>query len=323
MVTKMKIQSIRSVFNRFLFWVILLGLPFIWFAGGCSSRPVDEQSLSRSDGYKKAQKARLKKKIGVIPFEVRTTQGGRFTREIFQDYVLRAARSECPGQMFIQPGHPDYPPILRRLPRLESGLIDNFSLALIGRQLGLNAVIVGTLTSVSVEEREKGIWFFKGIHHEVRVDLLVEVYDTETAAKLVDVSVSHNLEVDPLDAEEFRKKDSIDLNYIEEALEYIADKIDDNICGAADGQVWKSYIVSSTKDGVVIASGERVGLQTGMIFEVFDSTDIIEGKEGRRYLLPGKKIAEIEVSEVAESRSKAMVLSGGEVKQWSVVKVKE
>ena len=315
-------QNSISTSHRFCYGAVALLLLLSWLAVGCTSPPTGTGSLSKSTGTKNPYPTELKKKIGIVPFEVQTAQGGQVTREIFQDYVLEALQTECPGQVFIQPGDAGYPPILGRLPRFDNGVIDNLSLALIGRQLGLNAVIVGTLTSVSVEEKEKGIWFFKGIHHEVRVDLLVEVYDTETAAKLVDVSVSHNLEVDPLDAQEFRKKDSIDLNYIEEALEYIADKIDDNICGAADGQVWKSYIVSSTKDGVVIASGERVGLQTGMIFEVFDSTNIIEGKEGRRYLLPGKKIAEIEVSEVAESRSKAMVLSGGEVKQWSVVKVK-
>lgn len=319
----MKNQSNKTSLSRPCFLLTVAVLFSVCLLWSCSSRSVDESTAGRTNGYKKARKARLKKKIGVVPFEVRTTQGGKFTREVFQDYVLRAARSECPGQIFIQPGRPGYPAILKRLPRLESGEIDNFSLALTGRQLGLNAVIVGTLTSASVEEKEKGIWLLKRIRHYVRVDLLVEVYDTETAAKLVDVSVSHSIEIDPLDAQEFRRKDSIDLNYIEEALEQIADTIDENICNAAGNEVWKSYIVSTTRDGAVMASGERVGLKPGMIFEVFDSTNIIDSKEGNRYILPGEKLAEIEVSEVGENRSQTIVLPGGEVKQWSVVKVKE
>ena len=319
----MKNQSNGTKLNRFYFRLTVAVLFSVCLVWGCSSRSVDESSAGRTNGYKKARKARLKKKVGVVPFEVRTTQGGKFTREVFQDYVLRAVRSKCPGQILIQPGRPGYPAILRRLPRLESGEIDNFSLALTGRQLGLNAVIVGTLTSASVEEKEKGLWLLKRIRHYVRVDLLVEVYDTETAAKLVDVSVSHSIEIDPLDAQEFRREDSIDLNYIEEALEQIADTIDENICKAAGDEDWKSYIVSTNKDGAVMAAGERIGLKPGMIFEVFDSTNIIDSKNGNRYILPGEKLAEIEVSEVGEDRSQALVLPGGEVKQWSVVKVRE
>lgn len=316
-------QNSLSTSHRSCSGAVALLLLLSWLAVGCSSPPAGTGPLSKNTGITNPYPTKLKKKIGIVPFEVQTTQGGQVTREIFQDYVLEALQTECPGQVFIQPGDADYPQILGRLHRFDNGLIDNLSLALIGRQLGLNAIILGTLTSISFEEKEKGIWFFKGIRYYVRADMLVEVYDTETAAKLLDRSVTRSIKIDDLDAQMIRMEKRIDIGLIEELIEIMADLIDDKICSAAGDQAWKSYIVSSGEDEVMISSGEKYGLRPGRVLEVFDSNTIIEGMQKQRYFMPGKKVAEIQVKTVTADRARAIVLSGGDIRQWSVVKVKK
>ena len=117
----------------------------------------------------------LRKRIGVAPFELRTQHTDAYSRELMQLYLLQAIRNECPGIEFIKPVDENYPPVLRDLPRLESGDLDNLQAAIAGRQLGLNAVMVGTLTSVGTEEKERGFWLMRRNRYYVQVQVLVEI----------------------------------------------------------------------------------------------------------------------------------------------------
>ncbi|MHC4103314.1 MAG: hypothetical protein ACYSR9_00130, partial [Planctomycetota bacterium] len=143
------------------------------FVSGCTSQSTGSSDIKTAEDIPRAYGGKLRKRIGIAPFEVKTTHVDRFAREMFQDYVLDSVLAECPGIVFLRPGAGEYPTILTRLPRLETGKVDNFQLALIGRQLGLNAVLVGTLTSVSTEERDWGFWIFKRIRYYVGVQILV------------------------------------------------------------------------------------------------------------------------------------------------------
>ncbi len=293
------------------------------FVSGCTSQSTGSSDIKTAEDIPRAYGGKLRKRIGIAPFEVKTTHVDRFAREMFQDYVLDSVVAECPGIVFMRPGAGEYPTILTRLPRLENGKVDNFQLALIGRQLGPNAVLVGTLTSVSTEERDWGFWIFKRIRYYVGVQILVEVYDTETATKLLDRNVSREVEIDEPDAEMLNQQSKISVNFIEEVLETIANVIDDHICDVTEDQIWKSYIVSSVANEFLIASGRSSGLQPGHVLEVYDSTQVIQGAQGHRYFKPGSKVGELKITTVDKDHSKAVLLSGDNLPQWSVVKIKK
>jgi hypothetical protein len=301
---------------------------FIWavlllFVSGCTSHSTRPSDTKTMEDIPQAYGGNLRKRIGIAPFEVKTTHVDRFARETFQEYVLDSVLAECPGIVFIKPGDGEYPTILTRLPRLENGEVDNFQLALIGRQLGLNAVIVGTLTSVSTEERDWGFWFFKRIRYYVGVQILIEVFDTETATKLLDRNVSREVEIDAPDAEMLNRQSEISVNFIEEVLEIIANVIDDQICDVTEDQIWKSFIASTAESEYLIASGRSSGLQPGHVLEVYDSTQVIQGAQGHRYFKPGPKVGELKITTVDKDHSKAVLISGDNLPQWGVVKIKK
>ena len=263
------------------------------------------------------------KQIGVAPFELRTQYTDPYSRELMQSYVLGAIRTECPGIYFVQPADREYPEVLRNLPRLESGDLDNLQAAIAGRQLGLSALMVGTLTSVGTEEKDWGIWFLKQSRHYVRVQVLIEIYDTETATKLVDEVAARQVRIDAADLAMIERKDRIDSGFVEEVLEIISQKIDDDICEAIDELSWKSYVLSVDTEALWIASGSRSGLQPGQVLEVFNSNAVMQGYGGHRYFKPGPKVAEVKVVEVQPQRSKAIVLSGGDIEPLGTVKFKD
>ncbi len=302
---------------------LFMGIVLLMMVSACStgsnrSADYDSGQLPATAGSGKPFKH-----IGVAPFEVRTQHTDPYSRELTRSYVLDAIRSECPEILFVQPADDDYPPALRNLPRLESGDLDNLQTAIIGRQLGLTSVMVGTLTSVGTEQKDWGFWMVKQNRHYVRVQVRVEIFDTETATKLADEAVDRQVRIDDVDVEMIEQKDRIDSGFIEEVLEIIAQKIDEDVCDAIADQNWKSFVLSTDSDELWIASGSRSGLRPDQVLEVFDSNAIMEGYGGHNYFKPGPKVAEIKLVEVQPQRSKAVVLTGDDIPPLSTVRLKD
>jgi hypothetical protein len=167
-------------------------VPLLIVAGGCSKWSGGGPSLpSAVKEPASAYDKRLKKKIGVVPFRVESIFGDPILKDLFQDNLLQAIQEECADILFIKPDGGNFPEALVNLPLLASGEIDNYSLAMTGRRLGLNAVLVGKITSINVDEKAKGFWFLRSSHYYVQVEALIELYDTSTATKIFDRTLSH------------------------------------------------------------------------------------------------------------------------------------
>ena len=89
---------------------------------------------------------------------------------------------------------------------------------------------------------------------------------------------------------------------------------------AVRDQPWDGYITEINGDRYVVPSGTNVGLETGDILEVFDSSRTMEGVGGQRFFIPGLKIGEIEVVTIAENRLEAKLVSGKQIKKGSTVR---
>ncbi|MGA9260416.1 MAG: hypothetical protein WBV95_00465 [Desulfobacterales bacterium] len=305
----MTVRKGQDRWKRIIAWTVLVLLLIV--AGGCSKWSGGGPSLpSAVKEPASAYDKRLKRKIGVVPFRMESIFGDPTTIGLFQDNLLRAIQEECTDILFIKPGDGDFPEALVKLPLMASGAIDNFSLAMTGRRFGFNAILVGKITSINVDEKTKGFWFFRSSHYYAQVEALIELYDTSTATKIFDRTLSHKIEVEEPDAELIRAKNRIDSSFIEPSLAEIIDDVKDNICKAIELQAWKSYIVATDATDILIAAGSRSNVQAGDIFEVYDSRQAIEGYGGHRYLPPGPKVGEIEVKSVSEDTARAVSVSG-------------
>jgi hypothetical protein len=303
-------------------WMVLVLLLIV--AGGCSKWSGGGPSLpSAVKEPASAYDKRLKKKIGVVPFRVESIFGDPILKDLFQDNLLQAIQEECADIIFIKTGGGDFPEALVNLPLLASGEIDNYSLAMTGRPLGLNAVLAGKITSINVDEKTKGFWFLRSSHYYVQVEALIELYDTSTATKIFDRTLSHKTEVEEPDIELIRANNRIDPYFIEPSLAEIIDDVKDVICKAIGRQAWKSYIVAADAADILIAAGSRSKVQAGDIFEVYDSRQAIEGYGGHRYLSPGPKVGEIEVKTVFEDTARAVPVSDSGFQEGQGLRLKK
>ena len=308
--------------KRIVAWTVLVLLLIV--AGGCSKWSGGGPSLpSAVKEPASAYDKRLKKKIGVVPFRMESIFGDPMLEGLFQDNLLQAIQEECAEILFIRPGDGAFPEALVSLPLLASGAVDNYSLAMTGRRFGLNAVLVGKITSINVDEKTKGFWILRSSHYYVQVETLIELYDTSTATKIFDRTLSHKMEVEEPDVELIRANNRIEPYFIEPSLAEIIDDVKDNICKAIERQAWKSYIAAADAADILMAAGSRSNVQAGDIFEVYDSRQAIEGYGGHRYLPPGPKVGEIEVKAVSEDTARAVPVSGSGFQEGQGLRLKK
>jgi hypothetical protein len=191
-----------------------------------------------------------------------------------------------------------------------------------GRQLGLNAIVISSLINLTEKKEERGILWFKDFRFFVQTGISLEIYDTETGAKVLDESFIREIEVEETDYELLRAKKNIDLTAVTEVLMEITRVMGVKTCDIISDQIWKGYVIAVKGDNLIISSGEKVGLLPGKQFVVYDSSNIIEGTGGHRFFIPGNKTGKIKIISVYPDRSEAAVLSNQGIKEGNSVRLK-
>ncbi len=264
----------------------------------------------------------LKRRVGIFDFENKSLRESWDFQKIFHKGLPEYMNSNCQGIIVAGPGTGELLNPLKEPPRLKSGRIDNFALAVIGRQLGLNAIVTGSLEDIRITNELEGILWTKDTHYFVQMFVRVEVYDTWTATKILDDTFDRRIEIDDFEYRMILESEKLKLPQLNETLKQLLIDIGDNICDTVRDQPWNGFIIKIEEDKFIISSGTQVGLKLGDILEVYDSSRIIEGVDEQRFFTPGLKTGEIEIVAVSENRLEARLVSGEDIKKGSTVRRK-
>jgi len=292
-----------------------------WTGGG--PRMPYEPSLFSKTFRSRSSDSGFRKKIGVVPFQMTSQYGDPATKSVFQDNLLKAVETECPNVIFVTPTDGRNPEVLLQIPKLPSGEIDNYRLAMDGRQSGFFGILTATVTSINVDSKDKGVWFLRRTEYYIQVEALVELYSMATAVKLFDRAAAERIKIDETGVELIRSQNRIDQSYIEKALKKIIDDISGGFCYSIRSVGWESYIVSTSGDDILIASGSRSGIRAGTIFNVYDNGRTIEGFGDHRFTFTGEKIGEVEVTDSFENSARAIPLTGSGFEAGQAVGIKK
>jgi len=315
----MKIYYLKTFTQILIVIAVCFLFSFASLIAGCSFLPTTKKIASDI----KAPSGDLKKKVGIILFENRTFCAVNNFEKIFHIKLAENIKETCQDILIIKPGDPGYPDQMTVPPKLASERIDNLVLAKTGRRLGLNAIVTGSLIDISGNKKKSGILWFKDTYNFIRFQIVVEVYDTETGAKIFDDSFDDEIQVDEIDLDNLGTGNANKIPALNDALLNALIPIGEKICDAVSIQPWKGYVISSFEDKIIISSGKRSGLILGDKFEVYDSENIFEGKDGRKFFIPGLKIGEIKITAPYPDRAEATLISGKGIKVGSTVKIKE
>lgn len=264
----------------------------------------------------------LKRKVAMLAFENNTSQNVQSFQEIFRTELPEYLNGKCPGIILQNPPIGGSLTALKEPPKLESGIIDGYALAVLGRQLGLNAIVTGRLEDIRIIEEKQGFLWTKETKHLAQIFIRVEVFDTRTATKILDDTLDRRIEIDEFDHPVNQDSEQIPLPELNETLNLLLVDMGDRICDAIRNEPWNGYITDIDGDRYVVPSGSEVGLETGDILEVFASNRIMEGVGGQRFFIPGLKIGELEITTITEGRLEAKLVSGETIKKGSTVRRK-
>jgi hypothetical protein len=312
-------------------WVLL----FVW-AGAISCsvpQPIENTVEKTTKTIKRTTRSLTRKitlddqdlirTIGIFNFENHSLREGWNFQKIFHKGLPEYIENTCEGVAVPAPETGSLLSILKKPPKLETGIIDNYSLSVLGRQLGLNAIVTGSLEDIRILDELRGVWITKDTHHLIQVFIRVEVSDTRTATKLLDETFQRQIEIDDVEYQIIQESDKINLPELNETLSKLLTDVGDSICDTIKDQPWTGFITKIESGNIIIPSGTRIGLKIGDILEVFDSSRIIKGIGGQRFFTPGLKIGEIEIVSITENRTEAKMVDGEAIAEGSTVRRKD
>jgi len=289
---------------------------------GCSSFSTMKKTTKKIVRDLKSPDGDMKKKVGIALFGNKTFCDNQRFEEFFFTNLPSTIKKACSDIILIKPGDAGAPAFLTDLPVQPTGQLDNLALAKAGRQIGLNAIVTGSLIDIKAIKKEHGILWFKGTNNIIQMQMVVEVYDTETAAKLLDETFSCKIEVNEQEFESIKSKKAEGIAGLKNAFMHIAGVAGEKICDTVVSQRWKGYAVSISGNSIIISSGRKSGLISGDILEVYAGERIIEGRDGQRFFVPGLKTGEIKITTVFPDRAEAVSVSADDIKEGYLVRIK-
>ncbi len=318
---KMNFEKIRPVSRRIFAVTLLLTVSLlIAFSTGCTGVSNSNKTATKMTGGFKFFSGNLKKRVGVANFENKTLAEGQRFELLLQTNLSQAIQKDCPEIILETPGDAKYQNILGTPPKMETGRIDNFALSMAGRELGFNAIVAGALLDISGIKEKHGILWFKSSRNFLQIQIAVEVYDTETGAKILDEVLIQQTEVDESEFQLIQSKNIPRMSLIDDEIVDIAAEMGEKVCDAVADLAWSGYISSVNGGKIVISSGSNIGVRSGNIFEVRTIGKIIKGVNGHHFVMTGKKSGEIQIVSVYPDRSEAVLLSGNEIRVGSPVR---
>ena len=293
---------------------------------GCSVRSMKETAEDTTQNITKTTKKivreitfagdGLKKVVLVVPFEDQSGQAQELFLKTFHEDIIAYLKSNCEDLIVTQSG------ALTQLPKLASGQTDNYALAIIGRQLAVNAIIAGSMNNVRPKDEEQGILWNKDTQYLIEVLVRGAVYDTRTATKTLDEGFTENVEIDEAQYRIIQEQGVYNVPQINEALNRFVSEMGDRICEAIEVQNWTGFVTAVKREKITISTGGPVGLDEGDTLQVFGSGMVVEGIDGQRFIVPSSKRAEIEIVSVTEKQAEAVRSPGQEVNVGDIVRKK-
>ncbi len=309
----------RGVFYRCTLIFILL-VAFSFLASGCSMVSNAKKGTKKIVRNFKSSDGKLSKKIGIALFEDAANLADRNYALSIQTGLATALREECPQFRLLRQGHKGYPVELSGFPKMADGKVDILDLIAKGRKYGFEAIVDGRLMDIGSTEKKNGILWFKDTTRFLQVHILVEVYDMETGAKLLDETFSHKIEIDAMDA-----LDSVKKAYapaISAAVEEILPIMGDKICDIISASAWHGFVSSTDGAKITLSAGEQAGLKVGDELALFSGAETIKGAGGQQFMIPGIKSGKIRITTVFPETSEAILVNGDAVKKGDVVRAR-
>jgi len=198
-----------------------------------------------------------------------------------------------------------------------SGAVDASTAAEIGKILGVQAVLMGSITQFSVDRRSAGVGALRVSFTEAESRMDVRLVSTTTAEILAIAEGQGKKRMGGVGWEDFDFEREFDVGLAQEALRPAVETAVEEIVAQADilaalaPVVAPGEVVGSPEEGVVyIDKGTGDGIRVGQRFDVYRIVDEIRDSAGNILDQVTEKVGVIEVTRVLSQSSICSVVEG-------------
>jgi len=198
-----------------------------------------------------------------------------------------------------------------------SGAVDASTAAEIGKILGVQAMLVGSITQFSVDRKSGGIGAFRATYTEAESKMDVRLVSTTTAEILAVAEGQGKKRMGGVGWDDFDFEREFDVGLAQEALRPAVESAVEEIVAQAEmlaslaPVTAPGEVVGSPEAGVVyIDKGAGDGIEAGQRFDVYRVVDEIRDSAGKVLDRVTEKVGVIEVTRVLSNSSICSVVEG-------------
>jgi len=271
--------------------------------------------------------AQAKPRIAVLAFENNTTSA------FFGDRLGLAAADELTTQLvktgeFSVVERQQIDAVLSEQKLGMSGVVDAATAAKIGKLLGVQAVVTGSITQFSLDSKSAGIGRFAATYTEAESVLDARLVNTTTGEIIAVADGNGKKRLGGAAYKDYNFERDMDVGVAQEALRPAVEKLVEGIleqkaeldglaAAAPTGQV-----VGSGDAGIYIDRGQNLGVEVGQRFDVLRVIDRITDANGNVLDEVTDVVGVIEVTRVLSQSAICEVVSG-EAKEGDRIRPKE
>ncbi len=297
--------------KKYIYVVLLILICFIF--SGCG--------LYNSIGKISKTEKSLKKTVWAASFKNSSFYQTDTANSSMKDIFLKALNKYDSDNIYIDKIEKEDKSTVN-IPKTVSGDVDNFALNKIGIDHGINYIIIVNFVDFTVLQKKKGI-FFKKKKAKAKLTFLLTVYNTKTAAKLIEYESVITSALKESEYNRIKNKEVFDISSVNLAIKKTVMFLGKTAWSEISKQTFAGYI-NKCNDGVkiTVVPGKNAGIIKDCLFDVFSKGKIIKGFSQRMYIIPGHKIGEIKIVSATEKNAQAVIVSGDGFEQGCVIKVK-
>lgn len=177
-----------------------------------------------------------------------------------------------------------------------------------GRLMGLNALLAGNITDLSVQRMLKGIYGFRDNTPFLTLEVELRLVDVTTGTVVGQEAFKQQGKIDDGDAENIANGSAPDPKLVNKLLAEITQQTSTWVARHVSALPWGGVVLETEGKRVRVSVGRDTGLSTGSTLAVYALGETIKAGTGQQLSLPGPRVGRIKLTELGARSSWAEII---------------
>ena len=282
---------------------VIIATALLALLAGCGAGELMKDTMDWVGGYFDKEDS-LTRRVVVAPFSSGIKGLEPLAHEIGTEVLLRMKK--IGNVRLVNPK--SLGEVMRQVP--DSVQRPRERMVLAGRRLGLNTIVLGEVSDLSLQYDMSGIYGFREHTPFLRLEVDVTIIDVPTGTLLGRNSEVETIKVDDLTAENIRMQGKAPPAAMVKKLQHeILDPTTDWIEDTLETQRWAGYVLEVREKKLKLSVGKDTGLPQGALLVIYAHGPRLVTGAGLPVFMPGPKVGTVQLGEVGDNFSWAEIVS--------------